>query len=295
LSPITLLADQVETAPPVLWQAALVDTGMQLLLLVAPLILFTILLHVCERIVQGNLIRRFGWGGVLWTAWLGTPIHELSHAAMAVLWGRKIDKLVLFEPDPKEGRLGYVRYSYRPNSKIDQIGNFFISTAPLLGGGLVLYGLLWVLFPSAAREAFASETVASALVNDGGGSAVQEFGQLALRVGREIVTLDSLKSWRLYLFVYLVLAVGCHMAPSPVDYRGATTGGWLVAGFIVGGLLLFNFIHHWAGGEPGWLLTKAIPIVVPLLVVLGLGVILCMTVSLLVVGLVQFAPLRRGR
>ena len=277
------------------WQLALLDTCLQLLLLAAPLIVLTILLHAFERIVQGGLIRKFGWSGVLWTAWIGTPIHELSHALMALLWGRRVLEVKLFQPDPKEGRLGYVRYTYRKNFLFDQIGNFFISTAPLVGGSLVLYGLLWLFFPSAAWEAFHSESIAAAMMKEGFGDVAQEFWLLSLRVLREVVTSESLRSWRLYLFIYLILCVGSHMAPSPVDYQGAKRGGWIIGGLLVVGLLSFNIIHLFAGGESGWLMNLLTPVMAPLLVLLAIGVLLCGLSSLLVAGLVHVAPGTRMR
>ena len=78
--------------------------------LLAPFVVFALIIHWFERITQQRLAERFGWRSVMFTGWLGTPIHELSHAAMCKLFGHRIDDIALFEPDRESGRLGYVGF-----------------------------------------------------------------------------------------------------------------------------------------------------------------------------------------
>src|SRR5438445_154926 len=116
-----------------------------------PLVL-GVLLHVTERGTQTWLERAIGWKGVVWwTGWLGTPVHELSHAAVSLCFGHRIDELKLFEPHPEDGVLGYVKYSY-PTSPawrhgLGTVGSFFSGVAPLFGGSLVLLVALRLLAP----------------------------------------------------------------------------------------------------------------------------------------------------
>ena len=57
-------------------------TVRQLVLGVGPLFVIGALLYVCQRWTQRLLAQVIGWRGVVyWTGWLGTPVHELSHAA----------------------------------------------------------------------------------------------------------------------------------------------------------------------------------------------------------------------
>ena len=87
----------------------------------------------------------FGWKSQLLTGWLGTPIHELSHAVMCLLFLHRIKDVALFRPNEKTGTLGYVHHEFNPRNLYHQIGNFFIGIAPVIGGCLVLYLIMPLL------------------------------------------------------------------------------------------------------------------------------------------------------
>ena len=117
-------------------------------ILIAPLAVFAMVIHWLERVIQSRLSQRFGWKSVLWTGWLGTPIHELSHAAMCILFRHKIVEIALFEPDKEAGRLGYVRHSSHRNDFYAQLGNVFIGLAPLMGGSIVSVSYTHLTLPT---------------------------------------------------------------------------------------------------------------------------------------------------
>jgi len=205
----------------------LTHTLLLLLALIAPFVIFALIIHWFEKVIFVRLAERFGWKVVLWTGWLGTPIHELSHALMCKVFNHRIDEMALFEPDLQTGRLGYVKHSFRRGNWFEELGNFFIGIAPLAGGSLALAALLWVFFPdavSAAVTAPGEGTTEGALAN----VAETTFAILA-----EILTLQNIASLRFWVFIYLVLCVGGHMAPSRSDYQGA-----IRAGLMVGAVLL---------------------------------------------------------
>ena len=58
------------------------------------------------------------------------PIHELSHLVMAVIFGHKINKVVLFQLNNTTS--GYVEHSWNKKSLYQSFGTFFIASAPLL-------------------------------------------------------------------------------------------------------------------------------------------------------------------
>ena len=82
--------------------------ALSLLLVVAGAALLLVALHALERRASRYVAHRLGWRGVLVTAWLGVPCHELGHLAMARLFGHRIVAWRLFDPDPTSGTLGYV-------------------------------------------------------------------------------------------------------------------------------------------------------------------------------------------
>ncbi|MEE2641171.1 MAG: hypothetical protein VX768_11140 [Planctomycetota bacterium] len=219
----------------------------QLVILFGPLVLSVVLLQLIESKTQKRMTRHFGWKSNLWTGWLGTPIHEYSHALVAWLFGHQVVKVVPFQPDQKTGRLGYVVIRNNPNSTWQQIGQFFVCYAPLAGGTLALFFLTLVLYPSALNaELFDVEPVT--LFNSSLSQAVNRL--------LTILNLENLATLKFWIYSYLVLAIGCHLAPSSVDYRESVRGhkSMLLAGLVI--LPIFLLI----GGLPNPLLGAVAPL-----------------------------------
>ena len=87
-------------------------TIIQIVSLFGIFFVFGFLLSWIQTATLKNYSSSVGWRGVLWTAWLGTPVHEYSHAILAFLFGHKINDVVLFSPDGNTGELGHVAHSY---------------------------------------------------------------------------------------------------------------------------------------------------------------------------------------
>ena len=206
--------------------------------LLAPFVAFALIIHWFERITQQRLAERFGWRSVMWTGWLGTPIHELSHAAMCVLFRHRVDDIALFEPDRESGRLGYVKHSFRRGNWFEEIGNLFIGIAPLIGGSIALAALLWLFYPNAAAAAVDGSCKPLARLTVGAGDIIARTWEVASQIAGEILSFQNLWTARFWIFIYLVLCVGSHMAPSWSDYRGASRGVWLAGGLLLDVTLL---------------------------------------------------------
>ncbi len=208
-------------------------------LLLLPAIL-GVLLHVTERGTQEWLRRALGWKGVIWwTGWLGTPVHELSHAVVSLAFLHRIHEIKLFEPHPEDGVLGYVRYSF-PQSGwrwwLGTIGQFFSGVAPLFGGSLVIVGALALLAPGARDVLGESERYAATLASDSASQVVSGFVALVRAVYSGVFTAGDARSW---VFLYIALAIGAHMGPSPADLKGGAGGfGLLVLGLLAGDLVM---------------------------------------------------------
>ncbi len=213
-----------------------------LLVLVAPFVIFALLIHFLERLIQTRLASRFGWKAVLWTGWLGTPIHELSHWVLCKVFRHKVLEMALFEPDIRSGRLGFVRHSWNTGNWFEEVGNFFIGLAPLVGGSLALAGLLWFFYPDAVVNMISNSGFGDDLNSLERPSFVNMiFGSVKSLLG-DLISPAQLVSWRFWLFTYLVLCVGSHMAPSRSDYDGASRGVSMVVLTSVAGLLLISLL-----------------------------------------------------
>jgi hypothetical protein len=213
---------------------------------------------------------------------------------MCPVFLHKVDKVALFEPDREAGRLGYVSHSYNPDGwagRYAALGNFFIGTAPLLGGTLMLLLIIWIFYPASARAALSDSGIAAAVADgrivDAG---VGVFNQ-AWRVLRDILRVEQLGRLPFWGFVYLTLCVGSHMAPSASDYRGARNGaiGLLLL------LLAFNLVWCLFGGAPGRPLAAMASLLSPIMALFALAVILCGLCALLVVGVTEMYDAMTGR
>lgn len=80
------------------------------------------------------------------TGVIGTPIHELSHLVMCIVFGHRINEVSLFRIG-NDGVLGYVNHSYNKKNIYQKVGNYFIGIAPIVLGGLVLLLLMNWLMP----------------------------------------------------------------------------------------------------------------------------------------------------
>ncbi|HZL99277.1 MAG TPA: hypothetical protein VFD43_03405 [Planctomycetota bacterium] len=263
--------------------AALLATGRQVGLILGPLAAAAAALHLIESQLTGRLVSRIGWSGVWLTGWLGVPVHELSHAAACVVFGHKIQRMRLFAPDRATGRLGDVRHAFDPKNPWQQAGRFFIGVAPLVGGSLVLWALSATLGPDGLRfqPLAAGPGPASAV------AAAVDQGAALLRGLSEPAVLGR---WTTWVFLYLCLCVGAHMAPSGTDLKGGVTG----LALLLAALFAANLIVLACGDRPEGFEALALAAVAPLLVLLLLALILGVVFLLLVVLLTAPLPDRAG-
>jgi hypothetical protein len=228
-----------------LWQA-LSSTLIQILILLGPGIILTLILNFEIRFIHNRAINILGRGWYLGLfGWLGICVHELGHALFCIIFGHKITELKLFSPDSETGTPGYVKHSYNRNNIYQLTGNFFIGIGPILLGtaaiSLLLYWLSGVNpFNATSYFNFESSQLNSweslrALFQ----SSWNSSGHLFL----EIFSRQHLSSWQLYVFVYLVFAIGSSITLSPSDIKSALVGFAVIACLV----LILNLATVWAG------------------------------------------------
>ena len=193
--------------------------GWQLLILLGPAFLLGYLLNLEKRGLTRVFARLFGPTGFLWTGWIGTPIHETSHALFCILFGHTITDYNLFTYDEKKGQLGFVDHTFNPASRYQVIGNFFIGIAPLLVGAGILWLLTYFMLPHLnIRAAFNQLDInrPDTLLAQG----VRIFEIIANALAKP----DLWTDWVFWVYLYLVLCVGSHMAPSKTDLKAGGRG-----------------------------------------------------------------------
>jgi hypothetical protein len=221
-------------------------------LLLAPPVAASVVLHWSERRIACGLMRLTGRWAVLLTGWLGVPIHELSHALLCLVFRHRIEKIVLFHPDPKTGTLGYVNHAWDRRNPWQVVGTFFIGVAPLVGGAAAILLLFRALLPGVLSV---PEFAAPASAGDAAGWSALGHGVWGAVTGtfQAMFSPANVSGWRLWVFLYLTLCVGSHVSPSPDDLRGGLVGGLavLAALVIAGGVAV-------AAGEGGRLAGLAL-------------------------------------
>lgn len=175
--------------------------------------LFGWLIALCNRRFYANF-GKYGTAACYATGFIGTPIHELSHALFAVIFGHKITEIKLFRISD-DGVLGYVNHSYNPKNIYHRIGNFFIGIAPIVVISAVLYLAAYLLMPSFTKQAeMLTEEISSINIERILGSivaVVTEFFALAT-------------SWQWWVFIVIGIFLSLHMTLSGADIKGAKDG-----------------------------------------------------------------------
>lgn len=226
---------------------SLLATGTQLLILLGPLLALAFVLDQVATRLERTEARLFGGRNFIrYFAIVGVPIHELGHALFCLVFRHKITEIKLFRPDPDTGTLGYVRHTYNTNSFYQQVGNFFIGIGPIFSGGAVVF---------AAMHVAAGHSFGQAVAGMASGSTASDLPSLALAIlsgARDgvagLLDISRVLSWRFWLLLYLILAVGGNITLSRADVQGASRGFFTLA--------VLLFVINLAAGLFGRLPTR---------------------------------------
>lgn len=192
-------------------------------------IVFGILLNLIEaknnELIQSSLGIKF----IVFTGFIGTVVHELSHMLMAFIFNHKIVKVELFRPFKykENGVLGYVKHTYSPSSLYQQIGNFFIGIAPMIFGTLLIWILL-ILFSNDTYQVLTNNIhidlyikylestdylkVFSLLIND------------TLLILKSMFSLKYLADFKHLIMLFSIYSIATHMSLSLADLKGSFKG-----------------------------------------------------------------------
>ena len=162
----------------------------------------------------GNFVLRV-------TGLIGTPVHELSHAFMCLLFGHKVHEIKMYNFKKKSKTLGYVSHSYVKRNLYQQMGNFFIGVSPILAGGLVVTGLVRLLTPSVYNGIMACISSFSA---PHGVGIFTELEKLTVDIPTAIFGGGNVKNWLWWVCMALSLSVSVHMEISRSDIKGGLRG-----------------------------------------------------------------------
>lgn len=207
----------------------LIESFLNLASVLGVFIVFGILLNLIEaknnELIQSSLGIKF----IVFTGFIGTVVHELSHMLMAFIFNHKIVKVELFRPFKykENGVLGYVKHTYNPSSLYQQIGNFFIGIAPMIFGTLFIWILL-ILFSNDTYQVLTNNIhidlyikylestdylkVFSLLIND------------TLLILKSMFSLKYLADFKHLIMLFFIYSISTHMSLSLADLKGSFKG-----------------------------------------------------------------------
>ena len=207
-------------------------TIIDLFRLFGSIIMFGFILYVLSSLTRRIFAKTLGSKTEVYlTGWIGTPIHELSHALFCLIFRHKINDIKLF--NTKSDTIGYVLHSYDSRSWYQQIGNFFIGVGPIIIGTLIVYLLFILLAPELKsnifkmphvqyKQMFNSE-ILSVLYYTVSNIFVYTYN-IFINIIKNVITYSSFKSITFWIFLYLSISIASHMELSPADLSHAWKG-----------------------------------------------------------------------
>ncbi len=197
-----------------------------LLLSLATLLISGFAVRLCARLFSA--LSGSGSGAVFdVTAIIGTPVHELGHAIMCLLFGHKITGMKLWSPSAENGVYGYVEHSYNRRNPWARLGNLFIGVGPLFSGLGMVVLMLFLCFPAQWSDYLA---LSAELASDG-----RSVGDLFLGIFSLFASIpDAFRTepFRAIMGLLVILPVSLHISLSWADIKGAASSMPLYIGLV---------------------------------------------------------------
>ncbi|WP_432633470.1 hypothetical protein [Brachyspira sp.] len=204
-------------------------TFIDLFRLFGNIIIFGFILYLLSSMTRRIFAKTLGAKTELYiTGWIGTPIHELSHALFCIIFNHQINDIKLFTT--KSDTIGYVLHSYDSRSWYQQIGNFFIGVGPILIGALIVYFLFLLLAPELKENIFSvniNYDKSAGILNmiySGISNIFISILNIFSNIVKNIFASQSYKNIGFWIFIYLSISIASHMELSPADISHAWKG-----------------------------------------------------------------------
>lgn len=215
-----------------------------------PLFVQVLLLYFLSRLISQFALRTLGRRLYLWMMWPGVMVHELSHFIACLVTFTRVYRVRLFQPDGDT--LGFVQHA-KPRNPIK---NIIIGMAPLFGVTATIWLLAKVLWPTLpAAEVQAANTA----LNDF--NSFQNFFNFTAGYFQQywhyitsFITEFDLRSWRPYVFSWLMLSMSAQAAPSREDLKHTYFGMFTIAAFFT----LLYYLDQWLEVPITWTIIRSL-------------------------------------
>lgn len=204
----------------------LIDSFANLASILGIFVIFGFIFNVIENKNNQLIQRSLGEKFIIFTGFIGTVVHEVSHLIMALIFNHKIVKVELFRPRKykEDGILGFVKSTYNPNSIYQQVGNFFIGIAPMIFGTLTIW-LLFIIFSNNSYTIFLNYMNIGLYTNYLQSSNYSGFFNLLVHdvflLLKTIFSFDYIFNVNHLIMLFLIYSISTHMTLSLVDLKGS--------------------------------------------------------------------------
>jgi hypothetical protein len=202
----------------------------ELISLFGLIIIFGFILGILRKKTLGNLYNVFGKNIIYITGIIGTPIHELGHAFMCLIFRHKVKKIKLFNFNGGD-ILGYVNHSYNKNNIYHRIGNLFIAIGPIFSGIFVIFLSLYFFMPDSFK--YFMDYYSNSINSESLSLTSNYFSQFGDFIFEFLsIVLSKINTIGFWIFSIICFSISLHMSLSSKDMQG------FVDGFITISLLL---------------------------------------------------------
>ncbi|WP_411679019.1 hypothetical protein [Clostridium thailandense] len=210
----------------------MVKACVETIYLTGMIILIGLLLGLLRNNSLKNFQRRFGSRSLIVTGFIGVPVHELSHAIFALVFGHKINKIKLLQRPDENGVMGYVQHSYNQRSVYQQVGNFFIGIAPMFGGVISIIALMRIMIPK-AYNSFINILVKDSSLTVLNKSTIAGIINSYIGLLKVIFSIKNFENPYFYIFLFAAICISAHISLSSADIRGASKGILIMFALII--------------------------------------------------------------
>lgn len=226
----------------------LIDSFINLASILGIFVIFGFIFNLIENKNNQLIQQALGEKVIIFTGFIGTVVHEISHMIMALIFNHKIVKIELFRPRKykEDGILGFVRSTYNPNSIYQQVGNFFIGIAPMIFGTLTIW-LLLIIFSNNSYTMFLNNLNINLYYNYLQSSNYSNFINLlshdVFLLLKTIFSFDYIFNINHLFMLFLIYSIATHMTLSFADLKGSFKG--LLVCFVV--IFVITFLSNILG------------------------------------------------
>lgn len=169
---------------------------------------------LCEKLVV-CFCGRGGRGVIYATSIIGTPVHEMGHALMCLVFGHKITEMRLWSPQ-SDGNLGYVEHAYNKKNPYMILGNLFIGIGPVFSGLLFIFLVMCICFPYAFDNYVLSVFTNGYEINE-----ISELFTEGFYMVKDMVSDDSMNIFVRILGIFLIICTCLHINLSFADIKNS--------------------------------------------------------------------------